>query len=265
MSVGAIIRQLCSPCRQTVHRTRGVAVETVAEGIARAGTVSPSHVGRVLRSRALPKHSIKRVDRLLSNAHLHGEWAHYYAALAQWVLRAVERPVVLVEWSGAVKGMHTLSAAVPIGGRAVTVYAEVHPASKYANRDVQTKFLQTLRGVLGPERRPVIVVDAGFSAPFMNGVRALGWDFVSRVRGRVCMRKGPQGPWLQCKDVYPRAQRAAKDLGHHRFTRDRSSHRTEPSSPCSSLSILNRPTLPSIEQPDIPPVLNPATSTKRSS
>ncbi len=79
MSVATIIRQLCRPCRESVHQTRATAVEAVAEAIAVGGHLSPNRIGRSLGSAALPKHSIKRVDRLLSNHHLHGEWSRYYS------------------------------------------------------------------------------------------------------------------------------------------------------------------------------------------
>ena len=228
MSVGSIIRQLCLPCRRSVHRSRATAVEVVAEAIATGGHLSPNRIGRSLRSSAMPKHSIKRVDRLLSNPHLHGEWTEYYTALAERVLRGVSRPVIAIDWSGTVKGLHTLAAAVPIDGRAVTIYAEVHPAAKYTNRRLQTRFLQTLGKVLGPQRRPIIVADAGFRAPFINDLKALGWDWVTRVRGGVCVQKTPRDPWLKCVDLYPTATRKAKDLGVRRFTRDRATAPTKP-------------------------------------
>jgi hypothetical protein len=192
MSVGAIIHQLCSSWRQTVHKTRAVSVETVAEAIAYAGRVSPSYIGRVLRSDALPKHSIKRVDRLLGNVHLHRQWTTYYRALAEFVLRGQRRPLIIIDWSGTVKGLYTLAAAVPIGGRAVTIYAEVHPESKYGNREVQVRFLRTLQTIIGLQTRPVIVADAGFSAPFMNAVKQLGWDFIIRIRRGAYVRKNGQ-------------------------------------------------------------------------
>ena len=37
-----------------------------------------------------------------------------------------------------------LRASLPVGGRALTLYEEVHPQKKLANRDVQHRFLQRL-------------------------------------------------------------------------------------------------------------------------
>ena len=222
MSALRTIRNICAPCRRTVHQMRVTAVECAVEGIIRGGRLCPSQVGRALRSAALPKHSIKRVDRLLVNHRLHREWPTFYAQIARRVVRHMKRPIVLIDWSGTVKGLHTLAAAVPVGGRAVTIYAEVHPEAKYGNRAVQERFLQTLQQVIGPNRRPVIVADAGFGAPFMNAVKALQWDFVIRVRGSVCVRKTPTSPWVKVKTLYRNARRSASNLGLHQFTRERS-------------------------------------------
>jgi hypothetical protein len=228
MSVKRILRQLCLPCRHHIHRSRAAAVEAVADSIAYGGSVSPSRMGRALRSRARPKHSIKRVDRLLGNSHLHNEWDKYYSAVAEHVLRGNARPVLIIDWSGTVRGLYTLAAATPVGGRAIPIYAEVHPKAKYANRKVQELFLRTLEAILGPGRKPIIVADAGFSAPFMNALKALGWDFVIRVRGGVCMRKDPWSSWLKNRDLYPLAQRQPRCLSVQRFSRERPHLATAP-------------------------------------
>lgn len=228
MSVTAIIRQLCLPCRETVHSARATAVEACAEAIALGGSMSPSRMGRVLRSDARVKHCIKRVDRLLGNAHLHGEWETYYSSLANHVLSGNRRPVLSIDWSGTVRGLFTLAAATPFGGRSIPIYAEVHPQNKYTNRDVQERFLRTLQRVIGPECKPIIIADAGFRAPFMNAVKAMGWDFVIRVRGAVNTRKGACGPWLKVRELYALARRKPTCLGVRRFTRERRIHVTAP-------------------------------------
>jgi hypothetical protein len=254
MSVASIIRQLCEPCRPTVHQARATAVEAVAEAIAQGGRLSPSHVGRVLRGEALPKHSIKRVDRLLSNAHLHGEWQAYYSAIAARVLVGTRRPVVVIDWSGTVKGLHTLAAAVPVGGRAATIYAEVHPEAKYSNREVQIRFLRTLRSIIGPDCQPIIVADAGFRAPFMKAVRALGWDFVTRVRGRICVRESSLHPWVKCTDLYDHASRKVRDLGRYRFTQDQDRRRLNADPVEVRLVVTAKPKRKAPKRPTRPPV-----------
>jgi hypothetical protein len=228
MSVGAIIRRVCKPCRQLVHRARARCVESVAEAIALSGRLSPARIGRSVAGPTKPKHSIKRIDRLLGNTRLHQSRWRYYQAMAQQLLGATERPVVIVDWSGVTKGFHTLSAATPIGGRAVTLYAEVWPESKYANRGVQQRFLQALQGVLGHERCPIIVADAGFRVPFMDAVRRLGWDYVIRVRGPLYVRPQGQTQWTCAKEFHALATLEPTALGVHRLTRERNQFVTPP-------------------------------------
>lgn len=226
MSVKGIIRRVCEPCRGLVHRTRAQCVEDAVEAIARGGRLSAACIGRSLRSATTPKHGIKRVDRLLGNTKLHKHRWRYYEAIAQQVLGSIACPLVIVDWSGTVKGMHTLAAATPIGGRAVTLYAEVWPESKYANRIVQQRFLLTLQRVLGEHRRPIIVADAGFRAPFMHAVKQLGWDYVVRIRGPVHVRSDDSSPWIKSTAFHAAATTIPTSLGIYRITRERSSFTT---------------------------------------
>src|SRR6185503_1270197 len=82
--------------------------------------------------------------------------------------------------------------AVPIGGRALPIYAEVHPEELLGNSKVQGRFLKALQAVLPIGCRPIVVTDAGFHGPFFRDVRALGWDFVGRVRGTATVRRQSQ-------------------------------------------------------------------------
>jgi hypothetical protein len=103
-------------------------------------------------------------------------------------------------------------AAAPIGGRALPVYLEVHPLKKLGNTAVERRFLSTLKMILPPECRPIIVSDAGFKGPFFEAVLAHGWDFVGRVRG-TAKAKSSTGATLSKDKLYARASTKAKDLG----------------------------------------------------
>jgi len=59
-------------------------------------------------------------------------------------------------------GHLTMKSALPTDGRALTVYAEVHPLKKVGNATVQKHFLRKLHAILPTECRPIIVTDAGF-------------------------------------------------------------------------------------------------------
>jgi hypothetical protein len=195
-----------------MHAARFSAVLAVVEALIRANRISVTALGRMVRSRARPKHSIKRVDRLLSNPRLHGERQLFFRAIARQVIGDVARPIVLTDWTGVVDGFSALVAAVPVGGRASTIYAEVHPERDNNKQHIHARFLRALREVLPPGCRPIIVVDAGFKGPFFEQVRRLGWDFVGRERRHAHIRK-PDGVWTVTKEVLASATSTPTDLG----------------------------------------------------
>jgi hypothetical protein len=80
------------------------------------------------------------------------------------------------------QSLHLLRASVPVGGRSLTLYEEVHPQGKLGNRQVQHRFLQRLAQMLPASAEPIIVADSGFKVPFFREVERLGW--LGRVRGR---------------------------------------------------------------------------------
>ena len=216
MRVGHIVRKILRPCLDVVHAARFAALCTVIEAVIRAQRASIAAMGRSLEGRGAPKHGIKRVDRLLSNNRLHLERAEYFKAIAAYLLRKVRRPVIIVDWTQAAGDLLALVAAVPIGGRAVPVYEEVHPLRKLGNARVQSLFLGNLQRVLPRGTTPIVVTDAGFHGPFFRAVLELGWDFVGRVRG-TATAKSSDGTKFAKKELYRRASPTARDLGWFRL------------------------------------------------
>jgi hypothetical protein len=106
-----------------------------------------------------------------------------FLAVAHHLLRGCARPVILVDWTHSGGTHEALVAAVPIGGRALPIYVEVHPLKKLGNAAVEKRFLCTLKAILPSECRSIIVSDAGFKGPFFQAAREFGWDFLGRVRG----------------------------------------------------------------------------------
>src|SRR4051812_16366487 len=215
MRVEGMVRQLVRGCRGIVHAKRLAAVCRVVEGVVCAGRLSPPSVGRSLRRRGRPKakSGIKSVDRLLANAHLTLERRHYFRAIAACLLRDCERPVIVVDWTQVMGTHQALVAAVPIDGRALPVYLEVHPQKRLSNAAVEERFLGRLRDVLPPLCRPVVVSDAGYKGPFFEAVRALGWDFLGRIRGTSKGRRSGEEQLISKNELYARATTTAKDLG----------------------------------------------------
>ena len=221
MRVGQMVRQLCRPCSAVVHDRRLEAVVTVAEAIVAAERLSVTAVGRAVDSGTFPKHSIKRVDRLLSNPRMQRERWLYFQALAKQVIGDHPRPIVLLDWTKVTGDFHALVAAAPADGRALTFYEEVHPEKHLGNPRVQARFLRRLRDVLPIGSRPIIVTDAGFRGPFFHELHALGWDFVGRLRSNTKMQALGQTDWTNVPALYATATQRARRLGGFRLFRTR--------------------------------------------
>jgi hypothetical protein len=213
MRVSQILRQICRSCTRSVHAARLAAIVAVVEAITAAGRLVPAAVGRSLRGRARPKHGIKRVDRLLGNMHVLADRWVIFAAVARWLLQEVQRPVILMDWTKVTDGLHALIAAIPVGGRALPIYLEVHPEKRLGDNRVQARFLRALRDILPSSVQPIIVTDAGFHGPFFRAVAKLGWDFVGRIRGTAKLRFPSGGKPVTKKYVYAMATPVARDLG----------------------------------------------------
>jgi hypothetical protein len=220
MRVVRIVRQVCSLCVPVVHATRLAAVVAVVRAIIAGGRVSVTAIGRAVVSRAYQKHSIKRVDRLLSNWRMQAERGLYFRALAHQLIGDYRRPTVLLDWTKVADNFHALVAAVPASGRALTIYAEVHSERDLGKARVHKTFLKRLRDVVPAGCRPIIVSDAGFHGPFFRAVRQLGWDFLGRIRANVTM-KGAEGTWKHVRQLHARAKTVAQDLGEFLLYRTR--------------------------------------------
>jgi len=163
---------------------------------------------------ALRSHApLKALDRLLSNHHLHAEIIPLQRAMAAWLI-GQGRPLILVDWSD-LKGdgrWCLLRAAVPVRGRALTIYEKIVPLERMNKPSEQAAFLHELAQVVPKGVKPIVVTDAGFRSDWFRAVAALGWDFLGRVRNNtmVCANKGD---WIGCKQLFPKATRKAIDLG----------------------------------------------------
>jgi hypothetical protein len=218
--VPVLYRWLRRAC-PAVHAARATAVVTVVEALVLGAKLALTHLGRNLRSAAYPKHSIKRVDRLLGNARLQRERLPIYRAIARRLLAATPRPVLLVDWAdcGPPTGGRRwllLRAAVPLGGRAVPIYEEVHPLRRYNSPRTHRRFLAHLHAVLPATCTPILVTDAGFRGPWFRAVEHYGWDWIGRVRNQVKYRHASatgDGAWTSTRAVYASATPRPRHLG----------------------------------------------------
>jgi len=158
---------------------------------------------------------LKCLDRLLSNPHLQQESQGLYAGMARWLLRG-ERPIIVIDWSDLQPNgrWYLLRAGVPIGGRTLTLWQEVHAERHKQTALVQRRFLKRLQRLLPAEVKPILITDAGFERPWFRAVRALGWDYLGRVKGRNRVRVAWGQPLIHVRALF--AQASAKPQRLHR-------------------------------------------------
>lgn len=218
-------KKLCLAC-PFIHQKRLNILVLATQALLIGQRLSLTQLGRRLCSKALTKHKIKRVDRLLGNPHLHQERTAIYQFLCGELLKGHSRPVIIVDWSDLTteRDYHLLRASVPVGGRGLTLYEEVHPQKDIVSDKVHKRFLNTLQSLLPEGCQPIVITDAGFRNPWFKAVLALGWDYVGRVRNRDLLKPVNKGIWTHCKQLYRRAQAKPRYLGHYTVVRSNPIH-----------------------------------------
>jgi len=208
-----ILQRCIAPLLTGIHRRRlAVLLEAVAATVT-GPRLTLTEIGRRFGGGSHLRHRIKRADRLLGNAHLRHDAKRIYAALARMLLAGVAEPLIAVDWSDLKEdqSLHLLRASLPLGGRSLTLYEEVHTQSNLGNRQVQHRFLHQLKALLPATAQPIIVADSGFKVPFYREVERLGWRWVGRVRGRDYIKLKYR--WRSCKNIFKEATTTPTTLG----------------------------------------------------
>ena len=217
----AIVQELICSCCPHMHAARLKVMLSAVAAVVRSRRLALTELGRALVSTARVKHNIKRIDRLLGNRHLAAERVELYQALARRLVGALREPLIVVDWSDLTpnRRWQLLRAALPIGGRCLTIYEEIHPLRRFANPRVHRAFLAQLKALLPETVRPILITDAGFRAPWFKAVNRLGWHWIGRIRGRDYLR--PQGGevWMGCKTLHAKATALAQALGPYDIVR----------------------------------------------
>ncbi|QGM01114.1 IS4 family transposase [Stenotrophomonas maltophilia] len=160
---------------------------------------------------------LKAFDRLLGNRHLHGERGAIEADMARWLLRGPQ-PVILIDWSDLKpdKSWCLLRAAVPVGGRTLTLLDTIVRGKEQGSAEAERHFLQQLRKLIPEGVTPILVTDAGFRTPWFRAVSALGWHWVGRLRGatRIKLQEAPNYPehWHDSRTLHAKAGTAPGEL-----------------------------------------------------
>ena len=131
MHTRSILSQFLQNVLPSIHAARFNVLIAAIEALACGAQARVTSLGRGLSGYAYPKHKIKRMDRLLSNSHLYQERYSIYSAMTKTLVKGLPEPVIAIDWSPlcADQSWQLLRAALPAGGRSVTLYEEVHPRS----------------------------------------------------------------------------------------------------------------------------------------
>ena len=216
MHTAKVLHKLLSQSVPSIHVSRLKSFIAIVHSLSHGASATVTSLGRGLFGPAYDKHKIKRVDRLLSNAQLYQERHAIYGALTRRLLRGLPEVIIAIDWSPlcADQSWQLLRAAIPVGGRSLTLYEEVHPQLKLGNRKVQHCFLDQLAIILPTNCHPIVVGDSGFRTPFYQYLEAqFGWQWVGRIRSRDLIRKSQTTTWFSAKLLHPKATRTARYIG----------------------------------------------------
>jgi Transposase DDE domain len=148
-----------------------------------------------------------------------------YATLTLWLVQGLPQPLIFIDWSplSGDQEHQVLLASLPVKGRTLTLYEEVHPRSKLGNRKAQHAFLDVLKTLLPVTSQPIIVADSGFRVPFYRYVEhTLGWHWLGRIRNRDLIAwqgTGTGESWFGATSLYSRATTKPAYLGAVRWVR----------------------------------------------
>lgn len=208
-----ILQEKLQPSLQFLHAKRRAALWRAVEGLLRGQELWLTELGRNLRGDCAIKHRIKAIDRLLGSPKMQMAIPQIYAAVAGFLLYSMERPVVLVDWTGGESGHYVLSAKVAFSGRAVSILSRSYPEAKKANPDVERAFIGELKAIIPSRCRPVLVTDAGFLFKWIDSVRAFEWDYVARARFKKMVVTFANGRSMRLCEAYELANEKPRDLG----------------------------------------------------
>lgn len=222
MAIITTLHNLLKRSLPGIHAARLQALMAAVEAGLTGASLSITALGRALSGSAFIKHKIKRIDRLAGNSHLGIERMALYGAMAQWLLKSLPLPVILFDWSPLTddQSQQLLRAALPVGGRSITLYEEVHPRKKLGNPRVQKQFLIRLHQLLPSHVIPIAVADSGFRTPFFREIECLGWHWLGRIRNRDFIAFDDEADnWVAAKSLYAKATHKPKLLGFAHWVR----------------------------------------------
>jgi hypothetical protein len=174
-------------------------------GAMQAATLAVSAIGRALaQAQGLdPKHAVKQVDRMLSNAGIDVDGAQ--ALWAPFVVGAREEIVVALDWTEYDRDRHATLALhmMTSHGRATPLlWKTVSKSRLRGKRNAhEDRLIKRLRAVVPENVKVTVLADRGFGdAAFYALHWDLGLDHIIRFRGDVIVTSADGGESRPAKD-----------------------------------------------------------------
>ena len=200
-----------------MHALRRRALLQAVEALIQGRRLTLSDIARSWPGAMRVRAPLKAFDRLLGNRHLHGERHGIEQDMARWLLRGPQ-PVILIDWSDLKpdKSWCLLRAAIPVGGRTLTLLDMVFPGREQGSPGAERRFLQQLHKLVPAHSTPILVTDAGFRSPWFRAVSAQGWHWVGRLRGTTFIKPQavPDHPqqWADSRHLHAMATATPHEL-----------------------------------------------------
>lgn len=222
MRAAAVLQRVLWNVLEPLHAFRRRGLLLAVEAALHCRRLTLIDLARSLPETARVRTALKRLDRLLSNRGLHQARDGLYQAMTRGLLSGPS-PLIVVDWSDLKRDGRwcLLRAAVPVGGRSLTVLEEVVSSQHLGDGKVQKRFLRRLKAMLPADVCPILITDAGFRSDWFAAVQALHWHWIGRLRGRVRVRLCSQPAWPMCSELHALQRGSARDLGCAQITRSR--------------------------------------------
>ena len=175
-------------CGDDMHAARVASLANAVTGALVAAALGVSAIGAGLAQArgTTTKHSVKQVDRLLSNAKL-DPWG-FFGRWVPHVLGARKAVVVSVDWTSFAADGHevlALSMATRHGRSTPLLWRTVEASDLKGKRnDHEDALLKRLREVVPEDVKVTVLADRGFAdCELFDFLEALGFEYVIRLRG----------------------------------------------------------------------------------
>jgi Transposase DDE domain len=203
-----IVREFFHKHLSLIHAARRESWCAAVSAVMSGHLLSLSRLARALMEHGSHKAALKRVDRLIGNPRTAQEAQCVGAALLRRWGQGGLPLVIAVDWSEvAPDGVFVeLRAALtrPGMGRGLTIYQQVYPESKLGNARAERALLKQLHEWMPAGAHVIIVTDAGFRRPWFTQIERLGWSWIGRIRGSVCVSHAGS-PWQQASTWFAKA------------------------------------------------------------